>query len=130
MTVVSRTWLRTRLKGCGALVRSALLCAILFVCLISVAFSAPIQKIRGVITEVEEGILWLKPDGESTLRKFNLRWKARFVPPKLPLKGDHVLILYKEKEEGAVIYGVNYLSTGDEFVTQKPRPESRGKERP
>jgi hypothetical protein len=107
-----------------------LLCAILFVCLISVAFSAPIQKIRGVITEVEEGILWLKPDGESTLRKFNLRWKARFVPPKLPLKGDHVLILYKEKEEGAVIYGVNYLSTGDEFVTQKPRPESRGKERP
>jgi hypothetical protein len=82
--------------------------------LISVGLSAamPIQRIRGVIVDLEEGYLWLKPDDHSARRKFILRWKARFIPPKLPLKGDHVEILYKDKEEGAIIYGVKYLKTG------------------
>lgn len=73
--------------------------------------AAPIQEIKGVIVEVEEGYLWLRPDGQSASRKFILQWKARFNPPKLPLKGDHVQILYKDKEEGSVIYGLNYLKS-------------------
>ncbi len=76
--------------------------------------AAPIQKIQGVIVELEEGYLWLKPDGKQTPRKFMLRWKARFDPPKLPLKGDRALILYKDKEAGSVIYGVEYLKTAPE----------------
>jgi hypothetical protein len=68
-----------------------------------------------VIGELEEGVLWLKPDNQSRPRKFLLRWKPRFIPPKLPLKGDRVQILYKEKEE-AVIYGINYLKTAPESV--------------
>jgi hypothetical protein len=81
----------------------------------------PIKRIQGTIAEVEEGFLWLKPDGESTTRKFVLRWKARFVPPKLPLKGDRVLILYKDKEEGAVIYGVDYLSDPGRAIPREGR---------
>jgi hypothetical protein len=84
------------------------------VCLTHLALAAPIQQIQGVIVELEEGYLWLKPDGEAAPRKFLLRWKARFNPPKLPLKGDRVLILYKDKEEGSVIYGVDYLTTAPE----------------
>jgi hypothetical protein len=78
------------------------------------AFATPIKQIRGVIVELEEGFLWLKPDDESAPRKFLLRWKAKFNPPKLPLKGDRVLILYKDKEEGSIIYGVDYLKTATE----------------
>jgi hypothetical protein len=88
--------------------------ATVLVCLSQVALTAPIQQIQGVIVELEEGYLWLKPDGEAAPRKFLLRWKARFNPPKLPLKGDRVMILYKDKEEGSVIYGVDYLSTAPE----------------
>ncbi len=88
-----------------------LILATVLVFLAQVAFAAPIQQIQGVIVEMEEGFLWLKPDGESGSRKFVLRWKARFNPPKLPLKGDRVLILYKDKEEGSIIYGVDYLKT-------------------
>jgi len=73
------------------------------------ASSAPIQRVQGTILEVGEGFLVVKPDDGSAPRKFLLRWKAHFVPPKLPLKADHVLILYKDKEEGAVIYELNYL---------------------
>jgi hypothetical protein len=91
--------------------------ALIWVCL---SAAAPIQKIQGVIVELEEGFLLLKPDDHSAPRKFILRWKARFNPPKLPLKGDHVQILYKDKEEGAVIYGLNYLKTA---------PESAGSEK-
>jgi hypothetical protein len=76
--------------------------------------AAPIETIRGVIVEVGEGYLWLKPDDGSERRKFILRWKARFDPPKLPLKGDRALILFKSKEEGAVIYGVKYLGISAE----------------
>jgi hypothetical protein len=78
------------------------------------AFATHIKQIRGVVAEVEEGFLWLKPDDESAPRKFVLRWKAKFNPPKLPLKGDRVLILYKDKEEGSIIYGVDYLKTAPE----------------
>jgi hypothetical protein len=85
-----------------------------FLCLTYAAFATPIQQIRGVIVELEEGFLWLKPDDGSAPRKFLLRWKAKFDPPKLPLKGDRVLILYKDKEEGSIIYGVDYLSTTPE----------------
>ncbi len=73
--------------------------------------AAPIQKIQGIITEVGEGYLRLEPaqPGRPQNRRFILRWKAQFIPPKLPLKGDRVLLLYKDKEIGAVIYGVRYL---------------------
>lgn len=83
----------------------------ILILLVAVSFSAadPIRKVTGVIADVGEGYLWLKPDGTTGERKFILRWKAEFVPPKMPLKGDHVLILYKNKDEGAVIYGVRYL---------------------
>lgn len=84
------------------------------------ALCAPIEKIQGVIAEVGEGFLLVKPDGETGVRKFILRWKARFVPPKLPLKGDHVLVLYKSKEEGAVIYALNYLKTSSGPILQEP----------
>jgi hypothetical protein len=84
---------------------------VVILCLTYSAFATPIKQIRGVVVEVEEGFLWLKPEGQSAARKFVLRWKARFNPPKLPLKGDRVLILYKDKEEGSIIYGVDYLST-------------------
>mgnify|MGYP005834620529 CR=1 FL=1 len=73
--------------------------------------AAPIQKIHGVIVDVGEGYLWLKPDDGSESRKFILRWKAQFIPPKLPLEGDRVLLLYKDKTEGAIVYGVKYLGT-------------------
>jgi hypothetical protein len=87
--------------------------------LVSVAcFAAadPIKQVQGVIAEVGEGFLFLKPDGDTQSRKFLLRWKARFVPPKLPLKGDRVLILYKEKEEGLVVYGLNYFDVSPESL--------------
>lgn len=80
------------------------------------AHADPIQRMRGVIEEVEEGRLLVRPDDGTALRKFILRWKARFIPPKLPLKGDRVLILYKNKEEGAVIYGLKYLTVSPQPV--------------
>jgi hypothetical protein len=105
-----------------------LIVATVLVCLAYAAFAAPIQQVRGVIVELEEGFLWLKPDDESTPRKFLLRWKARFNPPKLPLKGDRVLILYKDREEGSVIYGVDYLSTAPEPAeTPKDRVPNEGR---
>ncbi|MEI7448691.1 MAG: hypothetical protein WCJ75_03635 [Desulfomonile sp.] len=79
-----------------------------------VSSADPIQKIKGVITEVGEGFLWLTPEDQSAPLKFILRWTARFVPPKLPLKGDHVSILYKVKEEGLVIYGLVYSKIASE----------------
>src|SRR4030043_302746 len=93
-----------------------------FVCLAYLTLAAPIQQIQGVIVELEEGYLWLKPDGAAAPRKFLLRWKARFNPPKLPLKGDRVRILYKDKEEGSVIYGVDYLTTAPE-PAQSPKDQ-------
>lgn len=69
----------------------------------------PIKRVTGTITAVEEGFLLLKPDNGAPERHFILRWKARFVPAKLPLRGDRAEVLYKDKPEGSVIYGVNYL---------------------
>jgi hypothetical protein len=90
----------------------ALFSALLF--LAHSVHAAPIQRLQGTILEVGEGFLIVTPDDKSPPKKFLLRWKAQFVPPKLPLKGDHVLVLYKDKEEGAVIYGLNYLNTTPE----------------
>jgi len=90
---------------------------------IVVLWAAPIQEIRGTITEVGEGFLLLKPAGEAGTRKFILRWQARFVPPKLPMPGDRALILYKDKPEGSVIYGVEYLKPG---ARPRSEPESGG----
>jgi hypothetical protein len=104
----------------------AFILAALLVSLPYAALPAPIQQVKGIVVEVEEGFLWLKPDGESVPRKFILRWKARFTPPKFPLKGDRVLILYKDKEEGSVIYGVDYLTSAPEPV-QPPKGALRGK---
>jgi len=86
-----------------------LLVAVILQVLAEQSYAAPIQRIQGVIAEVGEGYLLLEPDDRSGPRKYILRWKARFTPPKLPIKGDRVLILYKDKDQGSVIYGVNYL---------------------
>jgi hypothetical protein len=91
------------------LVSSITLSILILLAAISFSAAAPIQKVRGVVTGVGEGFLWLRPEGAAGARKFILRWQAEFVPPKLPLKGDRVLILYKDKQAGAVIYGVRYL---------------------
>ena len=95
----------------------------LMIGLICVASAAPIQEIEGIITDVGEGVLWLRPEGAPSPRKFLLRWKASFVPPKLPQKGDRVIILFKDKDEGAVIYGVKYLSL--DAPSPSPPPDSR-----
>lgn len=87
--------------------------------------AAPIQRVQGVISEVGEGFLLLKPDGQPGPLRFILRWKARFVPPKVPFPGDRVLILYKDKEEGAVIYELNYLPPQGEAPPSAPRREER-----
>jgi hypothetical protein len=84
------------------------------------AYAAPIQRVQGTILDVGEGFLMLKPDAGSKPLKLILRWKAHFVPPKLPLRGDHVLILYKEREEGQVIYEVNYLKAAPEPEKNSP----------
>ncbi len=89
--------------------------AAVFLLCASPAAASPIQKVTGIITEVGEGFVLVKPDDESPVRRFLLRWKARFEPPKLPLKGDRVLVFYKDKPEGAVIYGVQYLNKSPEL---------------
>jgi len=83
--------------------------------MVSAAHATPIQRVQGTILEVEEGFLIVNPDDGSQALKLLLRWKAHFVPPKLPLKGDHVLILYKAKEDGLVIYEVRYLKASPEM---------------
>ncbi len=84
--------------------------AAVFLLCVGVAAASPIQKVAGIITEVGEGFVLVKPDDESPVRRFLLRWRARFDPPKVPLKGDRVLVFYKDKPEGAVIYRVQYLN--------------------
>jgi hypothetical protein len=98
-----------RSNGKSLLFRIASISLAVVVGLVGVAYASPILRVQGVISEVGEGFILLVPDGAASPRKFILRWKARFVPPKLPLEGDRVLILYKDKDEGAVIYGVEYL---------------------
>ncbi len=85
----------------------------------------PVKRIQGTVKEVGEGFLLLVPDDTSPVRKFILRWKARFVPPKLPLSGDHVLIFYKDKPEGLVIYGMNYL---EDAASSEPPDSKEGLE--
>lgn len=94
---------------------AALLAALAFSDVV-LSHADPIQRMQGVVEEVEEGYLWVRPDDRTAVHKFVLRWKARFVPPKLPLKGDRVLILYKDKEEGAVIYGLEYLNVPPQAI--------------
>jgi len=108
------------------IIPTRLLAAVALVSVACFVAAAPIKQIQGVIAEVGEGFLVLKPDGDPQSHKFLLRWKARFVPPKLPLKGDHVLILYKEKEEGLVVYGLNYLKASPEPLgsTKEQRPDT------
>lgn len=77
----------------------------------SISSGAPIQKIQGVVVDLEQDHLWLKPDNQSEPIKFILRWKVRFDPPRLPLKGDRVRILYKHKDEGPLIYGIDYIQS-------------------
>ncbi len=81
----------------------------------------PIQRIQGIVKEVGEGFLLLLPDDQSGTRRFLLRWKARFIPPKLPLDGDRVLIFYKDKPDGSIIYGINYLDVPESI----PAPDDR-----
>jgi hypothetical protein len=120
------SFLRRHLKELMRFRATTFILTAVLVCLTHLSLAAPIQQIQGVIVELEEGYLWLKPDGEGVPRKFLLRWKARFDPPKLPLKGDRVLILYKDKEEGSVIYGVDYLTTAPE-AAQSPKDQLRDK---
>jgi hypothetical protein len=95
---------------------TAALAAVFTLSVVLFAHADPIQRMQGVIEEVEEGHVWVIPEDGTARRKFILRWKARFSPPKLPLKGDRVLILYKDKEEGAVIYGLKYLNVPSQAV--------------
>ncbi len=88
----------------------------------SMSAAAPIQQIQGVIVDLEHDHLWLKPDRQSETVKFLLKWNVRFNPPRLPLKGDRVQILYKNKEEGSVIYGLNYIK--DSSNSSERRSES------
>ncbi len=92
-------------------VRLVITALALFLVFGQVAFAAPIKRISGQVVEVEEGYLWVIPDGRNNPVKFVLKWKTHFIPPRLPLKGDHVQVLYKNKKEGRVIYGVNFLKT-------------------
>ncbi|MCX5862808.1 MAG: hypothetical protein WCG29_13170 [Desulfomonile sp.] len=83
--------------------------AVMFGSSVGTSSAEPVQNIRGVITEVGDGFIWLVAEKRSEPQRFILPWKARFIPPKLPIKGDHVSILYKIKEDGPVIYGLEYL---------------------
>ncbi len=96
------------------LLRACALAGAVVAVVVSIAIAAPIQRIEGVISKVGEGYLLLKPENGPE-RKFILRWKAKFRPPKLPLEGDRVLLLYKDKDEGSIIYGVNYLGLASDF---------------
>jgi hypothetical protein len=96
------------------LLRACAIAGAVVAVVVSIAIAAPIQRIEGVISKVGEGYLLLKLDSGSE-RKFILRWKAKFMPPKLPLEGDRVLLLYKDKDEGSIIYGVNYLGLASDF---------------
>jgi hypothetical protein len=96
--------------------RTCAIAGILVAVTVSLTAAAPIQRIEGVISKVGEGYLLLKPVSGSVERRFILRWKARFTPPKLPLEGDRVLLLYKDKENGSIIYGVDYLGTAADFT--------------
>ncbi|MEW6113220.1 MAG: hypothetical protein AB1473_22580 [Thermodesulfobacteriota bacterium] len=90
------------------------------------AGATSIQRVEGIVSEVEEGYLLVKPDGQEKTIRLILRWKARFVPPKLPLKGDRVLVLYKDKPEGAVIYEVRYQKNGAGQMPLAPDSASKG----
>ena len=107
------------------LARTCAIVGILLTIAVSPAAAAPIQRIEGVISKVGEGYLLLKPASGSVERKFILRWKARFTPPKLPLEGDRVLLLYKDKEKGSIIYGVDYLGTAADFTYSGPGHDGR-----
>jgi hypothetical protein len=96
------------------LLRACAIAGAVVAVVVSLAIAAPIQRIEGVISKVGEGYLLLKPDSGAE-RKFILRWKAKFMPPKLPLEGDRVLLLYKDKEQGSIIYGVSYLGLASDF---------------
>ena len=97
--------------------------AVLIMLLIaSMSAAAPIQQIQGVIVDLEHDHLWLRPDHQSEAVKFLLKWNVQFNPPRLPLKGDRVQILYKDKEEGSVIYGLNYIK--DSSNSSERRSES------
>ena len=96
------------------LLRACAIAGAVVAVVVSIAIAAPIHRIEGVISKVGEGYLLLKLDSGSE-HKFILRWKAKFMPPKLPLEGDRVLLLYKDKDEGSIIYGVNYLGLASDF---------------
>jgi hypothetical protein len=104
-------------------VRRALVLTVVVTWIVSAAYAAPIQRVQGIIHEVGEGFILLNPDDGSKPLKLLLRWKAHFVPPKLPLPGDQVLVLYKARDEGLVVYEVNYLKIAPE---QLPSPSTGG----
>lgn len=82
-----------------------------------IAHAAPIKRISGLIVEIEEDYLWVIPEGKNVPIRFVLKWKTHFSPARLPLKGDHVMVLYKNKDEGRVIYGLNFLKTTAEALS-------------
>lgn len=98
------------------------LVTLLVVGAVGLSTAEPIKRIQGIVKEVGEGFLLLVPDDQSGIRRFLLRWKARFIPPKLPLDGDRVLIFYKDKPEGAIVYGINYLDAPESAIP----PDSDG----
>jgi hypothetical protein len=100
------------------LLAKALPILIIFLLIASISAADPIQRIEGVIVDMNHDLLWLKPDNQQETLKFWLRWNVRFNPLRLPLKGDRVQILYKNKEEGLVIYGLNYIQNSSDSSDQ------------
>ncbi|MBI5252050.1 MAG: hypothetical protein HY912_21355 [Desulfomonile tiedjei] len=92
---------------------------LLLVLTASISAGAPIQRIQGVIVDLEHDLLWLRADHQPEPLKFILKWKVRFSQPRLPLKGDRVQILYKNKDEGSVIYGLNYIQNPSDSSEQR-----------
>ncbi len=101
-----------------------ILTVLVFLLMASVSAGAPIQRIQGMIVDLQSDHLWLKADGQAKPHKFILNWKVRFNPPRLPLKGDRVQILYKEKDEGSVIYGLNYLQHPSDSSERRSESDS------
>lgn len=81
------------------------------------AIADPIKRIEGTIVDFDDRYLWIVPDGQNDPVRFIMRWKVRFQPPRLPIKGDHVVLLYKNKDEGRIIYGVDYLKMSTDVLS-------------
>lgn len=99
------------------MVRHLITVAVLVILICSsptISYPEPVRRVNGVVTEVGDGFIWFIAENQSEPKKYLLPWKTRFIPPKLPLKGDHATILYKVRKEGLVVYGLEYSTSTSE----------------